>query len=102
MPIRGTVAPMPLSRGGSLTKTGSTVVTFRVPNDLLERIHALAGGKTRLGEWARQLFLAAVAGKAAGLGTLQAQGYEEGKRQGWTHANKVFRDALHIALGQLK
>ena len=78
------------------------MVTFRVPYDLLERVHALAGGKAHLGEWARQLFLAAVAGKAAGLGTLQAQGYEEGKRQGWARSNAVFREALRDAVERLK
>jgi hypothetical protein len=93
---------MPRRRSGNLTETGSTVVTFRVPNALLAQIHTLAGGKTMLGEWARQLFLAAVAGKAAGLGTLQAQGYEEGKRQGWAHANSVYRAALRDAVERLK
>jgi hypothetical protein len=93
---------MPRYRDGSLTKTGSTVVTFRVPNALLAQIHVLAGSKTHLGEWARALFQAAVAGTAAGVGTLQAQGYEEGKRQGWAHANSVYRAALKVAVEKLK
>jgi hypothetical protein len=93
---------MPRRKNGDLTLVGSTIVTFRVPNELLGRVHALAGGKERLAEWGRALFAAAVAGKAPGLGTMQAQGYEEGKRQGWAHANKVFREALGVAVEKLK
>jgi len=93
---------MPRRKSGDLTLAGSTVVTFRVPNDLLARTLTVAGGKEHLAEWARALFQAAVAGKAPGLGTLQAQGYEEGKRQGWAHANKVFREALGVAVEKLK
>lgn len=93
---------MPRRKSGDLTEAGSTIVTFRVPNTLLAQALAVAGGsKAALGEWARALFAAAVVGKSPGVGTLQAQGYEEGKRQGWAHANKVFRDALRRAADEL-
>ena len=99
---RATVPYMPRRKSGDLTLAGSTVVTFRVPNALLAQALTAAGGtKALLGEWARALFAAAVAGKAPGTGTLQAQGYEEGKRQGWTHANAVFREALREATSKL-
>lgn len=93
---------MPRRKSGDLTLAGSTVVTFRVPNALLARVLTVVGGKEKLGEWARALFAAAVAGKAPGAGTLQAQGYEEGKRQGWTRANEVFRAKLREAAAELE
>jgi hypothetical protein len=37
-----------------------------------------------------------------GQGAAQLAGFEEGRKQGWAHANQVFREALNIALGKLK
>lgn len=77
-------------------------VATRLPNDLYQAALAAAGGKEGLTEWFRRVVHAAVHGKLSyALGPAQAAGYEEGKRQGWAHANKVFREALKVAADEL-
>jgi hypothetical protein len=86
----------------------------RVPNELYEAILEAAGipiiddkvdedaFKRLFPEWARGAFRVAAGKSFKTLATAQLGGYEEGKRQGWAHANKVFRDALGVAAKQLK
>jgi hypothetical protein len=78
------------------------ILAVRVPIPFAKRVYDAAGGQDRFAEWARVLFEAAVAGKAPGPGALQAQGYQEGRRQGWSYANRVFRAALEQAAAELR
>ena len=66
-------------------------------------IEAKAGGPEGLPEFLRRALHATAFGKLDfALGAAQAAGYEEGKRQGWAHANTVFRKALQQAAAELK
>ena len=88
--------------GTRLTSTGSRPIAFRIPNEMADAIEA-ALGPGGLGEWGRQAFaLALRGGKAAGSGEASIEGFAEGRRQGWAHANKVFREALGEAVKRLK
>jgi hypothetical protein len=81
----------------------STVRAVRIPTAMADAIDVEAGGSTGFAEWARQAFaLALRGGRMAGQGTATAEGFAEGKRQGWAHANKVFREALGVAAEKLK
>jgi hypothetical protein len=90
-------------RGGPHNERDSIVLGVRVPNELAEKIYTAAGARegSQLAEWMRRALQAAL-GKAAGSSPAIVQGYEEGKRQGWSHANKLFREALGVAAAKLK
>jgi len=92
---------MPRPRGGQYTGERSTPIAFRLPNELLSLAVERAGGREGLNEWARGVIRQALQGKLAGLSEAQMAGFEEGKRQGWAHANKVFREALQAAVEKL-
>jgi len=86
-----------------MAKPRDTVVLgLRVPIATADAVYAKAGGKERFPELFRSILQAIVGGHAPSRGAAQLEGFEEGKRQGWAHANKVFREALNIALGKLK
>jgi hypothetical protein len=76
----------------------TVVLGLRVPIATAEAIYAAAGGKERFTEWASRAFQQHLTGLPLGI----AAGFEEGKRQGWAHANKVFREALGVAAERLK
>jgi hypothetical protein len=78
------------------------VLAVRVPIPFAKSIYAAAGGQDRFAEWARALFQAAVAGKAPGVGTLQAQGYQEGRRQGWAAGNRLYLKVVTQVATELK
>jgi len=78
------------------------VLHIRVKIPFAEKVYGVAGGREGFAEWMHALLEAAVAGKAPGVGALQAQGYREGKRQGWVAANAVFRKALEAAAAELR
>lgn len=86
----------------------SCPLTVRIPNELYDRIFAACGGTkeafhANFPAWARRAFSAAVGSPRGGtLGSAQLEGFEEGRRQGWAHANKVFREALEQAVAKLK
>jgi hypothetical protein len=89
-------------KGGAYTKEKSQPLAFRLPNELVDAAVARAGGKENLNAWAREVIRRELAGKPQGLSEAQLMGYEEGKRQGWAHANKAFREALGEAVKKLK
>jgi len=93
---------MPRPRGGLYNERSSVVLALRVPNELAEKVYTAAGGQEHFAEWARALFAAAVAGKAPGVGTLQAQGYQEGRRQGWAHGNALFLKVVTQVAAELR
>jgi hypothetical protein len=79
----------------------------RVPRELYNCIVDACGGeaafKAAFPTWARRAFSAAVGAPRGGnLGDAQLSGFEEGRRQGWAHANAVFRQALQRAAAELK
>jgi hypothetical protein len=77
----------------------STVLSVRVPKVLAEAIRTKAGdGDGALAAWLIRTLQQALTGKAPGA----SAGFEEGKRQGWARANKVFREALGEAAEKLK
>ena len=85
----------------------SQPLAVRVPNELYARIVKACGGeaafKGNFPAWARRAFAAAAGSPRGGnLGDAQLEGFEEGHRQGWAHANRVFREALQGALAKLK
>lgn len=86
----------------------SQPVGVRIPNELYERIYETCGGtpeafNANFPAWARRAFTAALGAPLAGtLGGAQLEGFEEGKRQGWAQANRVFREALQTAVVKLK
>jgi hypothetical protein len=94
---RATVASM------ARKERDTTVLSFRVPNPLAEAIYTRAGTEPgakdgALTAWLIRTLQQALTGKAPGASV----GFEEGKRQGWAHANKVFREALGEAAEKLK
>ena len=92
----------------------SRPLAVRVPDDLYQAILEAAGVpiingepdedafKQRFPEWARGVFRTATGKSFKTLGAAQLGGYEEGRRQGWAHANAAFREALKVAAEQLK
>lgn len=81
----------------------SRVLAVRVPNEVADALEAKAGGPEGLPEFLRRALHAAALGKLGwALDPAQAAGYDEGKRQGWAHANRVFREALQKAAAELK
>jgi hypothetical protein len=75
---------------GPLNERDSTVLTVRVPNDLMTGALAQCGGRARLSEWLRNIL------RVACQVPLDRQaGYEEGYKAGWTEANKRFREAIN-------
>ena len=74
---------------------------MRVPNELAEAVTKAAQG-IGTPEWLRQAIQRALGAPPLAVGSAQAAGFEAGKRQGWAHANKVFRDALGVAAKELK
>jgi hypothetical protein len=76
----------------------TVVLALRVPIATAEAIYAAAGGKERFAEWASRTFQQHLTDKPLGM----TAGFEEGKRQGWAHANMVFREALKVAVEKLK
>jgi hypothetical protein len=96
---------MPRPRGGSHNKRNSTVLGVRLPNEEATAIYAAAGADhgSLLAEWLRLAIAQALRkGVELGAGGAQMAGYEEGKAQGWAHANKVFREALVMAVTKLQ
>lgn len=89
--------------GTQHTKRDSTVRAVRISLTMASAVDAAAGGPAGFAEWARQAFaLALRGGRSTGQGAAAAEGFVEGKRQGWAHANKVFREALGEAAARLK
>lgn len=79
------------------------VLSVRVPISVAQALHAAAGGQEHWTEWVTRLLQQALrGGQLPGPGTAQAEGFAEGKRQGWAFANKVFREALAEAAARLK
>ena len=76
----------------------TVVLALRVPGTTAEAIYTAAGGKERFAEWASRAFQQYLTDKPLGM----TVGFEEGKRQGWAHANTVFREALKVAVEKLK
>jgi hypothetical protein len=77
----------------------TVVLSLRVPKPFAEAIHTKAGtGDGALTAWLIRTLQQALTGKAPGA----SAGFEEGRRQGWAHANKVFREALGMAAEKLK
>jgi hypothetical protein len=96
---------MARSRGGSYTERDSVVLGFRIPLTVAEDIYRAAGADkgSALAEWLRLAVQQALhRGMPLGRGGALAAGYEEGKRQGWAHANTIFREALGVAAAKLK
>ena len=92
---------------GPNNKRDSLPLAVRVPLELYDRIVAACGGEeaftANFPAWARRAFSAAVGAPRGGnLGDAQLSGFEEGRRQGWAHANQVFREALSKAAEKLK
>jgi len=92
---------------GPHNERDSRPLAVRVPLELYERIVAACGGPEtftlNFPAWARRAFSAAAGAPRGGnLSDAQLSGFEEGRRQGWAHANKVFRAALERAAKELK
>lgn len=90
---------------GPLNDRDSYPVGVRVPRALYRQIFAACGGteegfKRNFPSWARAAFSTAV-GEPRG-GNLGDAHYEEGRKAGWSHANRVFREALQAAAEKLK
>jgi hypothetical protein len=83
-------------------KRDTVVLAVRVSIPFAEKVYARAGGKDQFAIWMHALLEAAVLGRAPGLGSLQTQGFQTGLRQGWAHANTIFREALGAAAVKLK
>ena len=100
---RVTVAHMARPQGGLHNERNSTVLAVRIPNALAEAVKADAATKgMNLPEWHRQVIEQALHREPKGVGSAQVAGYDEGKRQGWAHANAAFREALKVAAATLK
>jgi hypothetical protein len=77
----------------------TVVLSLRVPIPMAEAIRAKVGdGDGAMTEWLTRALQQALAGRPLGM----AEGFAEGKRQGWAHSNKVFREALKVAAEKLK
>jgi hypothetical protein len=79
--------------GAILEAAGIPIINDAVDEEAFKRLFP---------EWARSAFRSAAGRDFKTLSTAQLGGYEEGKRQGWAHANKVFREALGVAAEKLK
>jgi hypothetical protein len=89
--------------GGQLTADTSRPFAVRLPAAVADALDALIpGGHDNFAPWARQHFAELVGMGPRSKGAAMAEGFEEGKRQGWAHANKVFREALGSAAAKLK
>jgi hypothetical protein len=95
---------MARQRGGHHNERNSTVLGVRLPNEEAADIYAAAGADhgSPLAEWLRTAIRQALRKGPLAAGSATAEGFAEGKRQGWAHANKVFREALGVAAGKLK
>jgi hypothetical protein len=92
-------------QGGRFNRRDSTVLSVRLPKALADDVYTAAGSRkgSALAEWLRLAVMQALrGGSPLGRGAATAAGYEEGKRQGWAHANAIFRDALGRAAEALK
>jgi hypothetical protein len=89
-------------RGGVYTDEKSKPIAFRLPNELIAAAIERAEGIENLNAWAREVIRRELQGPPQGLAAAQRQGFDEGKRQGWAHANAVFRKALGVAVAELK
>lgn len=78
------------------------VVPVRVPLPMLMAIQQAAGGN--VSAWAIRAFRAALEGQfgAPTLDGAHREGWDEGRRAGWSAANRAFRDALAVASAKLK
>lgn len=83
-----------------MTKERSRVYGVRVSEELAAAIDAAAGPQPA--EWFRKVLAAAVGQSPHTKSDAVMEGFEEGKRQGWAHANAVFREALGVAAKKLK
>jgi hypothetical protein len=88
-------------RGGPHNERNSTVLSIRVPNELAEAIYTAAGARegSQLAAWLRW---ALQTGLGKPMPPAMVRGFEEGRRQGWVHANKIFHEALKVAAEKLK
>jgi hypothetical protein len=86
---------------GPNNRRDSTVLAVRVPNKVADAVYTLAGSRNAA-EWLRLTIQQALNKTPLAPGTATTAGYIEGKRQGWAHANKVFREALDVAAEKLK
>jgi hypothetical protein len=99
---------------GPQSVNASHPVSLRLPNDLYEAVCAAAGiplidgeadkeaFKRLFPEWGRNALRAATGRGARTPTEAMTEGFAEGKRQGWAHANAVFREALGVAAKKLK
>lgn len=93
---------------GPHNERDSYPVGVRVPKELYKCIFEACGGtresfQANFPTWARRAFAAAAGSPRGGnLGDAQLSGFEEGRRQGWAHGNRVFRAALERAAKELK
>lgn len=99
---------------GPQSEGKSRPLAVRVPDDLYQAILEAAGVpivngepdedafKRLFPEWARGVFRTATGKGFKTLSAAQLEGFAEGKRQGWAHANAVFRTALGEAAKRLR
>lgn len=94
---------------GPHNKRDSQPLAVRVPNVLYEAIFKACGAtdeasfKARFPEWARNVFRAAAGNPlSSSLSGVQLEAYQEGVRKGWTHFNKLLREALQAVSTRLK
>ena len=86
----------------------SITIALRIPKAMHEGIckacgiSSLEDWKKIFPEWGRNALRAAVSKGKTTLAGAQLDGYDEGWKAGWAHANRVFREALTKALGKLK
>ena len=87
---------MARQRGGQHNERNSRVLGVRLPEEEAAAVYVAAGAEhgSALAEWLRLAIRQALRKGPAGQGAAALEGYTEGKRQGWAHANKVFREAL--------
>ena len=94
---------MPRPNRSGLTDATSRPFAVRLPAAVADALDALIpGGHANFAPWARQHFAELVGMGPRNKGAAMAEGFEEGKRQGWAHANKVFREALQAAAERLR
>ena len=79
-------------RGGKYNERTSTAVAVRVPNDLLELVHAQCGGQKGLAEWLRNTMR-----HACSVPVDREAGYQEGFMAGWAEANRKFKAGMRAA-----
>jgi hypothetical protein len=111
--VRASLQNMP-RKPGPQSAAKSHPVSLRLPNDLYEAVCAAAripvvdgeadkdAFKQLFPEWGRNALRAATGRSARTPTEAMKEGFAEGKRQGWAHSNKVFREALGVAAGKLK